>query len=98
MTHIEREKATVAKMVTLYCRKRDSSDRELCPLCEELLAYAHKRLDRCPYGNDKPSCKRCTIHCYKPDMRERMRIVMRFAGPRMLFHYPADAIRHLFKA
>ena len=28
-------------------------------------------------------------------MRERMRAVMRYAGPRMLFYHPLDAIVHL---
>lgn len=96
MTRIEQEKATVTRMIALYCRKAEGC-AALCPACRELLAYAHGRLDRCPHGNDKPACKTCTIHCYKPDMRERMKTVMRFAGPRLLFHHPADAIRHLFK-
>lgn len=94
--HIEREKAIVAKMIALYCRKKDGGE-ELCPTCKELLVYAHDRLDRCRYGNDKPTCKRCPIHCYKPDMRERMKTVMRFAGPRMLFYHPIDAVRHKFR-
>lgn len=96
MTHIEREKIIAAQMVAFYCRKNDESGAGLCPTCRELLAYAHDRLDRCPYRNDKPSCKRCSIHCYKPDMRERMRAVMRLAGSRMLFHHPVTVIRHLF--
>ncbi len=40
-------------------------------------------------------CKKCTVHCYKPVMRERMRQTMRFAGPRMIFYSPWAAIRHL---
>lgn len=95
MTHIEREKTTVARMVALYCRKKEGGETGLCRDCEELLVYARKRLDHCPYGNAKPSCKKCTIHCYKPNMREHMRAVMRFAGPRMLFYHPADAIKYL---
>lgn len=94
MTHIEREKATVARMIALYCRRVDGS-RELCPECAGLLAYARERLDRCPHGEGKPTCRKCTTHCYKPDMRQRMRAVMRFAGPRLIFHYPVAAVRHL---
>ncbi len=67
----------------------------LCPDCEELLRYAHARLDHCPFGERKSSCKKCTVHCYKPAMRERMRLVMRFSGPRMLLYAPWAAIRHL---
>lgn len=94
MTRIEREKITVARMIALYCRKNEGNT-ELCPACRELLAYAHQRLDRCPFGNDKPACKKCTVHCYKPDMRQRMREVMRFAGPRLIFYHPVGALAHI---
>ncbi|EFI37516.1 LOW QUALITY PROTEIN: putative cytoplasmic protein, partial [Bacteroides sp. 3_1_23] len=67
----------------------------LCADCEELLRYAHARLDHCPFGEKKSACKECTVHCYKPVMRERMRQVMRFSGPRMLLYAPWQAIRHL---
>lgn len=94
MTKIEREKVVVEKMIRLYCRKNLNSS-ELTEEYRELLQYAHKRLDGCKFGNDKPACKRCPIHCYKPAMREKIRAVMRWAGPRMLLHDPIAAIRHL---
>ena len=68
----------------------------LCPQCQELLTYAHQRLERCKFGNDKPSCTRCPVHCYKPAMRQQIRQVMRYSGPRMLLHNPVLAIRHLW--
>ena len=68
----------------------------LCPQCQELLTYAHKRLERCKFGNEKPSCTRCPVHCYKPSMRQQIRQVMRYSGPRMLLHNPVLAIRHLW--
>lgn len=88
------EKRTVGLMIRLYCRRKEKND-VLCPDCEELLRYAHARLDRCPFGEKKNSCKKCTVHCYKPAMRERMQLVMRFSGPRMLLYAPWEAIRHL---
>jgi hypothetical protein len=30
-------------------------------------------------------------------MRERMRAVMRFSGPRMMWYHPVDAIKHLWR-
>ena len=68
----------------------------LCPQCQALLDYAHKRLEHCKFGEDKPSCTRCPVHCYKPAMREQIRQVMRYSGPRMLLHDPIMAIRHLW--
>jgi hypothetical protein len=78
-------------MVELYCRHHHGS-RALCAECDELLVYADQRLDRCPYGSEKPTCANCPIHCYRPEPRERMREVMGFAGPRMLKRHPILAI------
>lgn len=92
---ITREKKTVELMIRLYCRKKEKN-QTLCLSCEELLHYAHARLDRCPFGEKKSSCKQCTVHCYKPVLRKQMQKVMRFSGPRMLIYAPWAAIRHLF--
>ena len=86
MSRIEKEKQTVEQMIRLYCRKKEGNGT-LCPQCRELLEYAQTRLSR----------RICTVHCYKPEMRERMRVVMRWAGPRMLLYHPVAAIRHLWQ-
>lgn len=91
---IAKEKRIVELMIRLYCRKKEMNTT-LCTDCEELLHYAHTRLDRCPFGEKKSSCKKCTVHCYKPAMREKMRKVMRFSGPRMILYVPWEAIKHL---
>lgn len=91
---LAREKRTVELMIRLYCRRKEGNTA-LCSSCAELLAYAHARLDRCPFGNNKPVCKHCRVHCYKPAMRERVRRVMRWAGPRMILFHPVEAVRHL---
>lgn len=92
---IEREKEVVSKMIELYCRKKLGLS-ELSDEYKELMEYAHRRLDGCKYGEKKPACKRCPIHCYKPQMREKIRAIMRWAGPRMMIYDPIAAIRHLF--
>lgn len=86
---------TVKAMVETYCKDHHDRKDELCPECRDLLNYAEVRLDRCPYGEDKPTCNKCPIHCYKPEPKEQMRIVMRYSGPRMLLKHPILAIRHL---
>ena len=95
-SRIEKEKRTVALMIRLYCRRYEGN-KNLCKGCSELLAYAEVRLDRCKFADEKPTCKKCTIHCYKPDMREKMRTVMRWAGPRMMIYHPIEAIKHLIR-
>lgn len=91
---LRRERKTVLAMVEMYCRHHHGKEN-LCDECGALAAYADRRLDLCPYGVGKPSCANCPIHCYRPDPRERMREVMRFAGPRMIFRHPYLAIMHL---
>ena len=95
MTKIEREKRVVSTMIRLYCKGREGH-RELCPECRALEAYAHARLERCPFGEDKPMCNFCTVHCYNADQQAKIKAVMRYAGPRMLFHAPLTALRHLW--
>ncbi|MBR6042810.1 MAG: nitrous oxide-stimulated promoter family protein [Paludibacteraceae bacterium] len=95
MNRIGKEKETVSQMIALYCHAKHKA-QGLCEQCHALEDYAHTRLSRCKFGENKTSCKKCPIHCYKPDMREAMRNVMRYSGPRMLWHHPLAAIRHLF--
>ncbi len=94
MDKIEREKQTVAKMIRLYCRHKEKN-RTLCADCAELLDYAAVRLDNCRFGARKSSCRRCPVHCYRPDMKARIRDVMRWAAPRMLLYHPLATLRHL---
>ncbi len=94
-TRLNREQKTVQTMIRMYCSYHHSGDGELCDDCQYLSHYAEQRIERCPYGYDKPTCVNCTTHCYKYDMRERIRLVMRFAGPRMLFRHPYLALMHL---
>ena len=46
----------------------------------------------------KTFCSNCRVHCYRPDMRERIREVMRFSGPRMMLYHPVMAVRHLIES
>lgn len=83
-------------MIQIYCRRHhDPGKGELCPECQHLLDYAISRIDRCPQGNAKSSCRKCPIHCYRPEQRARIRKIMRYVGPRMLYIHPIAAIRHL---
>jgi hypothetical protein len=97
---LAREEKTIAAMIALCCRDHHmataaDSGAGLCDECTGLLAYARVRLEKCRYGVDKPTCAKCETHCYKPDMREQIRGVMRYSGPRMLRQHPVLAITHL---
>ena len=92
---IARESKTVAVMIELYCSDLHRTAAGLCPHCQELLDHALKRLDRCPFQEGKTTCSKCPVHCFKPEMRTRVREVMRYSGPRMLFRNPVMAVCHL---
>ncbi|MCP4899505.1 MAG: nitrous oxide-stimulated promoter family protein [bacterium] len=92
---LRRERKTVKAMLAMYCKEHHGKGKELCDECQELDEYADYRLDRCPFEVNKPTCVNCPVHCYKPEPREQMRVVMRFAGPRMLWRHPILAIWHL---
>jgi hypothetical protein len=91
---IRRELETVRVMIGLYCRDHHGGGDDPCPGCLALWEYVEQRVGSCPYGSDKPTCLRCTIHCYKPAMREQIRVVMRYAGPRMAWSHPILALLH----
>jgi hypothetical protein len=104
---LSRELDTIGAMMRIYCRDhhRDALARAsafgtdpstgLCPECATLFDYARKRLAGCPYGPEKPTCANCQIHCYGPTQREQTRVMMRYAGPRMMWRHPWLAIAHI---
>jgi hypothetical protein len=94
----EREKKTVSLMIRIYCKKKHGAKNELCPECQALTDYAIQRSDRCPFTETKTFCSNCRVHCYSADMRERIKEVMRFSGPRMMFHHPVMAVRHVIES
>jgi len=93
--HLARERLTMAKMIGMYCAAHhDRTGHALCETCQEFQDYADTRLQKCPYGEGKPTCANCPVHCYKPARRDQAREIMRYAGPRMLLRHPLLAIAH----
>ena len=95
----QKEQYVVEEIIRLYCRKNhkeyDKTTGKMCPSCQELSDYARLRSQKCPFMEEKTFCANCKVHCYKPEMREKIRKVMRFSGPRMLLYHPALAVWHL---
>ncbi|MBQ8663155.1 MAG: nitrous oxide-stimulated promoter family protein [Eubacterium sp.] len=96
VTKREQEKKMVSQMIALYCKKKHGGKSVcLCKDCEALDRYARERSEKCPFMETKTFCSNCKIHCYKPEMREKIREVMRFSGPRMIFSHPIAAMHHV---
>lgn len=94
------QQAVIDLMIRIYCKglkHQSQNDFELCSDCHELALYARNRNDACPLMEERTFCQFCPIHCYRPEMRERIATVMRYSGPRMILHKPVWAIRHLIE-
>jgi len=90
----KRDLEVVDRFVAVYCRRHHGTNGVgLCEDCRDLVAYARKRLEKCPY-DPKPKCKDCRTHCYRPDYRERMKAVMRFSG---MYHVKRGRLDWLVK-
>ena len=95
--------------VRVYCRARHPGrplekvegtdiggvETPLCRECAELVAYARERRRRCPL-DPKPSCKKCPVHCYRKDYRDKVREIMAFAGRKMIMRGRLDYLWHYF--
>jgi hypothetical protein len=94
---IAREKKTIDKMVHLYCKsKHNTNGSQLCDDCSKFLSYAFTRLDKCPFQEEKSTCGKCLVHCYRPDMKEKAKKIMRYSGPRLIYRSPILALHHVF--
>ncbi|MEJ2470310.1 MAG: nitrous oxide-stimulated promoter family protein [Desulfuromonadales bacterium] len=67
----------------------------VCDTCREFLLYAFERRLRCPL-DEKPLCKHCPVHCYKPGHREKVREIMRFSGRHLIRRGRIDLLWHYF--
>lgn len=92
----EKELRIVELMIRIYC-KRKHKEKQLCAECQQLLEYAKYRTSVCPFMETKTFCANCKVHCYKGDVRDKIREVMRFSGPWMLLYHPLVAIKHVIE-
>ena len=92
----KKEKKLIPVMIRKYCHgKHGTKGEELCADCKALTEYALFRLEKCPFKKNKKFCSFCKIHCYKPEMREKIRAVMKYAGQRMLPSHPIFSMSHV---
>jgi len=91
---LAREWKTIEAMIRCYCRDLHGRGAGLCPECQQLQDYACLRLERCRFGAEKPTCANCPVHCYQRARREQVKVVMRYAGPRMLWRHPILSLYH----
>ncbi len=90
----EREQQVVETMIKMYCKGVHHTKNPPCQECAELISYCRTRVQHCPREEEKTFCSSCPHPCYSPEMRARIKKVMRWSGPRMLFVHPVLTIQH----
>lgn len=96
MTRKEKEYKIVETMIDMYCEDHNISERNLVNDPISLSMYVEHRIKHCIWGNEKTTCGQCTTHCYTPKMREAIKKVMKYSGPRMIYRHPLMALYHLY--
>lgn len=94
----EKEKKLILKMIMLYCKKNHHETEIPCIECKQLIEYAFKRIDKCPFMETKTFCSKCKVHCYNKKMQTLIKEVMRYSGPRMLIYHPIIVMRHFIES
>ncbi|MBU0468929.1 MAG: nitrous oxide-stimulated promoter family protein [Candidatus Omnitrophica bacterium] len=95
---MKRAERTVEAMIQMYCHDHHLRNSHLCSDCKELLEYSFSRIEKCCLKVNKSTCAKCPSHCYNPQMKERIILVMRYSGPRMIYCHPILATAHLIKS
>lgn len=93
----ERKHEIAEKMIMTYChgQNHERNHEDLCDDCRELRDYSLARTERCPHVSKTLFCVNCPTPCYKPDMKERMRLMMKYSGPRFFFRHPIIVLDHV---
>ncbi|MBL8027147.1 MAG: nitrous oxide-stimulated promoter family protein [Fibrobacteres bacterium] len=89
----KRELVTITIMVTMYCKAKHRKGA-LCSNCRELLDFSIERIHACKIKSSGVVCSSCKVHCFPDSLREHIKAVMRFSGPRMIIGHPVLAVRH----
>lgn len=94
----KQEVKTLLKIISIDCNHKHNTHKDkLCEECLLLFEYAEKKIESCVYGDGKPVCSGCYIHCYSPEMREKIIGCMKYAGPKMIYKSPILTIRYLYR-
>lgn len=94
MTRLQKEQQVIETMIRLYCKGNKHASGALCEDCQALCEASKTRLAHCRHGEQKTFCGQCKTNCYPPILRENMRAVMRYSGPRIMLYHPIMALRH----
>jgi len=65
----------------------------ICAECAELLEHGIRKRTLCPL-DPKPTCKKCHIHCYGKEYRQKVREIMAYSGRKLILRGRIDYLWH----
>ena len=95
---VHREAVAIGYMIVIFCTGRHQPVDKLCEECRQVLDHVKQAVELCLYKEDKPVCGKCATNCYNPAIKQKLQLIMRYAGPRMMVHHPVLALRHCLDA
>lgn len=93
----EKERRLLSCMVAYYCRKNHGNRVRLCPECADVDRFIRQRC-HCPRQEATRLCRSCPAQCGRPELKEKLRRMVRYACPRMLFRHPVTVSRYVAAA
>lgn len=94
---LEKEKVIFEKMILIYC-KNNHKENHPCSQCIDIINYGKNKINNCPFDNSKPFCSKCSIHCYEKNVQKKVKEIMRYSGPRIIFYHPITSLKHLISS
>jgi hypothetical protein len=94
LDRLAKDEKILRTFIHVYCKKEHGA-KSLCEECSDVLDYSLKRLQKCPLS-PKPMCKDCTVHCYKPYYRNKIKTIMKKVGITLILRGRLDLVWHYF--
>lgn len=100
MSTPEKDRATMEAIGAIYCRGNHDAaargDDAMCAWCREAIEDTLERALACPHGH-KHNCEDCETHCQRGEAQQNIKVIMRYAAPRMVVRHPVMTFGYLRK-
>lgn len=95
-----RDLKTLEAIGRIFCNAHhpdaDRDEAGLCPACRNTIDATFARTATCP-NHQRSNCEDCAVKCQRGDAQARIKEIMRYSAPRMLFRHPLMTLEYLRK-
>ena len=96
----QKDRAILEAIGTIYCRAHHAECAQdaagLCPECREVVETTLAKAQTCPYGHSG-NCQDCDTQCQRGTSKQRVKAMMRYAAPRMVYRHPLMTLSYVSK-